>query len=215
MRIDVRIIAATSRDLPQEIAYNGSFRSDLYYRLNVFHIDIPLLHQRERDIPILANYFLQKLNLQNQQDKIFEEKTLDMLAEYSWPGNVRELANVVESSFYVCLAQASNVILPACLPKRIGIFEQKNSDREDFGVTSFLSKNVEKNNSLKTSIKNTEEQQIKIVIKRTGYNMSSASRLLGISRSTLYRKVKKYHIDITPEWKLQQMLKSRDDYEKS
>ncbi|HST31090.1 MAG TPA: sigma 54-interacting transcriptional regulator [Chthoniobacterales bacterium] len=101
LRADVRVIAATSRDLQNAIA-GGAFRSDLYYRLNVFPIELPPLRERKEDIPLLINYFVDRYAKRaGKRIKHIQKKTLEMLQEYSWPGNVRELQNVIERSIII------------------------------------------------------------------------------------------------------------------
>jgi transcriptional regulator with GAF, ATPase, and Fis domain len=101
LRCDVRVIAATNRDLQTAIA-DGSFRSDLYYRLNVFPVKLPPLRERKEDVPLLVNYFVDRYAKRaGKKIKHIQKKILDMLQEYSWPGNVRELQNVIERSLII------------------------------------------------------------------------------------------------------------------
>jgi transcriptional regulator with PAS, ATPase and Fis domain len=101
LRADVRVIAATNRDLQVAIA-DGAFRSDLYYRLNVFPIELPPLRERKEDVPLLVNYFVDRYAKRaGKKIKHIQKKTLEMLQEYSWPGNVRELQNVIERSLII------------------------------------------------------------------------------------------------------------------
>ena len=101
LRADVRVIAATNRDLQVAIA-EGAFRSDLYYRLNVFPIELPPLRERKDDIPLLVNYFVDRYAKRTgKKIKSIQKKTLEALQEYSWPGNVRELQNVIERSLII------------------------------------------------------------------------------------------------------------------
>jgi len=220
IRLDIRVLSSTNRDLQQEINH-GRFREDLYYRLSVFHIHLPPLRDRIDDIPILLNHFLLLLNSANFCKKILAPETLSILMKHSWPGNIREMANVIEQSFYVSLR--SEVILPMHLPRYIAsnklnrsktkenhtasidlqqedgydslensAFVLRNSDRQYSETYPMTDKSI-------FSINDSEERLIKHAIKRSGYNMSKASRLLGISRSTLYRKVKKYYITLIPD----------------
>ena len=218
IRVDVRIIAATSRDLPQEIAFNGTFRSDLYYRLNVFYIELPTLQERREDIPLLARYFLNKLNTANRTNKFFNPECRKLFWYYSWPGNVRELENVVERSYYVALE--SKCISGRHIPKRIlkyvndihkgskrdKVYSQPHgmlsiADPYDIESTRTDADLIDTNAlQSKKPIDTSEKQLIIMAIEKAGYNLSLASRLLGISRSTIYRKVKKYDIALTPDW---------------
>jgi formate hydrogenlyase transcriptional activator len=109
LKIDVRVVAATNRDLDAAIAA-GEFRSDLFYRLNVFPIEIPPLRERADDIPLLVGYFLDRYSRQVSKRLLPpERKTLDLLTSYSWPGNVRELQNVIQRSIIVCESDVFNV----------------------------------------------------------------------------------------------------------
>ena len=101
LRADVRVIAATNRDLHAAVA-DGAFRSDLYYRLNVFPINLPPLRERKEDVPLLVNYFVDLYGKRaGKKIKHIQKKTLEALQEYSWPGNVRELQNVIERSLII------------------------------------------------------------------------------------------------------------------
>jgi transcriptional regulator with GAF, ATPase, and Fis domain len=102
LRADVRVISATNRDLQAAIA-DGGFRSDLYYRLNVFPIKLPPLRERKEDVPLLVNYFVDRYATRaGKRIKHIQKKALEALREYSWPGNVRELQNVIERSLIIC-----------------------------------------------------------------------------------------------------------------
>ena len=109
IRVDVRVIAATNRDLPSAIAA-GTFRSELFYRLNVFPVEVPPLRERKEDIPMLVEYFIDRYS-RNAGKKIrnIEKKTLELLQSYSWPGNIRELQNVIERSVVVCDTETFSV----------------------------------------------------------------------------------------------------------
>ena len=209
--LDVRIISATSRDLPQEIAYNGTFRGDLYYRLNVFHIDLPLLRERLEDVPLLVDYFLNGLNNMSDKAKEFSSDSLNILTNYSWPGNIRHLANVVERAFHV--ATDLQTIQPLHLPSYLVEDQQKECDSTDHNVNqehdilqdkpalqtngklNRLNSETRRNaHELNVSLKENEEQLIRKAIAKSGYNISKASKDLGIARCTMYRKIKKYNI---------------------
>jgi transcriptional regulator with GAF, ATPase, and Fis domain len=102
IKIDTRVIAATHRDLPQMVK-DGKFREDLFYRLNVFPIDLPPLRQRREDLPLLANYFAHRASIRlGKPDCTFSKAASDRLLAYSWPGNVRELENIVERAVILC-----------------------------------------------------------------------------------------------------------------
>lgn len=203
VRLNVRLIASTNKDLSREITQRESFRKDLFYRLSVFHIELPNLCERIDDISYLANHFLNNLCRKNAIEKKLEPKTLETVENYSWPGNVRELSNVIERSFY--LALDSELITPDHLPDYM-INLQPTRDETNkfiFLTDDFNSQNLMSPNRFPehlTSIKEIEECLIRQILKRSDYNMRRASSLLGISRGTLYRKTKKYKIDTKREF---------------
>lgn len=176
--IDTRIIAATNRDLDQEIA-RGTFRSDLFYRLNVIAIDILPLRERREDIPVLAEAFLQQIAVARcEEPKTLSEEATEQLQAYSWPGNVRELENAVERA--VILA-TNGEITPAFLPDRI---RQRKAE-------PFVSERVTQNPSLDAI----EQAYIMWVLGSEGGNKSRAAQTLGIDPSTLYRKLTRFGVE--------------------
>jgi transcriptional regulator with PAS, ATPase and Fis domain len=198
VRLKARLIASTNKDLSREITQTGSFRKDIFYRLSVFHIELPILCDRIDDISQLANHFLQRLCRKNATEKKLAPETLEALENQSWPGNVRELSNVIERSFY--LALDSKFIYPDHLPDYI-IHPQPARDETNkfvFPTNEFSSQNLMSPYRLPknlTSIKKAEECLIRQILERSGCNMRRTSLLLGISRSTLYRKTRKYKIN--------------------
>jgi len=109
IHIDVRVIAATNRDLEAEMA-NGTFRQDLFYRLNVFPIEVPPLRERKDDLLLLVEYFVQRFGVKAGKDiRSIDKKTLDLLQSYDWPGNIRELQNVIERSVILCSGDVLSV----------------------------------------------------------------------------------------------------------
>jgi transcriptional regulator with GAF, ATPase, and Fis domain len=109
IRSDARVIAATNRDLPMAIS-NGTFRSDLFYRLDVFPIEIPPLRKRKPDIPMLVEYFIDRFSRQmGKKIRSIDKRTLDLVQAYPWPGNIRELQNVVERSVVLCESEILSV----------------------------------------------------------------------------------------------------------
>jgi len=180
-RIDVRIIAATARDLAAEAA-DGNFREDLFYRLNVLAIHIPPLRERPDDIALLAAHFLKKVNRKlHTEIKSISPAALSMLIEYSWPGNARELENAIERA--VIMAD-QGIILPENLPQKIGRREEQGREREDYSGFS-----------IKTAGERMEQNLISRALEATGGNKSRASELLEISYPSLLSKIKKYHLD--------------------
>lgn len=183
--VDVRIIAATNKNIKQEIAYKGSFRSDLYYRLNVFTIELLPLRERIDDIQELTAYFIDELNSSsNTHAKTLTEEAVQYLMKYSWPGNVRELKNVIERSYY--LAVNARHISIEHLPEHI-IYHSNNSFAEEY---------VPSDNMM--DIKKVGEQNERIALIETlrkfKGNISQSAKHLGVSRTTLYKKMEEYEI---------------------
>jgi DNA-binding NtrC family response regulator len=173
MKTDVRVIAATNKNLADAIRH-GKFRVDLFYRLNVLNIFIPPLRERKEDIEPLSDYFLRKYQGRiAKSTKGFAPGTMDIFFDYDWPGNVRELENVIERAVILC---DSEVITPG----DISVTQKTSVPRSD-GTPSLLE---------------IEKGHIVNVLHQTGGNQSKASRILGIDRKTLYLKLKKYGIAI-------------------
>jgi DNA-binding NtrC family response regulator len=171
LRVDVRLITATNKDLPEMIKA-GTFREDLFYRLNVITVVIPPLRERKEDISELARYFLKKYS--RKLSKVvtdFTGEALDLLAGYHWPGNVRELENVIERAVILCETD------------RVGA--------EDLSIPSLAAVSELGTNP---SLEEMEKNYILRVLKESNGNQSKASQLLGIDRKTLYLKLKKYGI---------------------
>ena len=176
--IDVRLIAATNRELEEEIR-RGSFRTDLYYRLNVIALHLPTLRQRADDIPLLAEYFLQRISeLRQESQKTLSSDTLDALVNYGWPGNVRELENALERAVILTPGER---IEPGSLPERVTarVSEPLVADR------------VPSNPTLEA----VERAYIMWVLQSEGGNKSRAAEALGIDPSTLYRKLSRYGVE--------------------
>jgi DNA-binding NtrC family response regulator len=174
IKIDVRIIAATNRDL-KELVEAGKFREDLFYRLNVITINIPPLRERKEDIPLLVQHFLEKFSaaIGKRVDKI-SPQAMSILMEYDWPGNVRELENAIEHA--VVISQ-EDIVLPEALPATI------------------LGKG-EKRAPLQKSLRDVEKEHIEKILREVKGNITQAAEILGINRVTLYRKIKEYDIKI-------------------
>ncbi|KAA0230877.1 sigma-54-dependent Fis family transcriptional regulator [candidate division KSB1 bacterium] len=168
--IDVRIIAATNKDLVEQVS-QGHFREDLYYRLNVVGINIPPLRERMEDIPELVEHFIKIYNTQlNKQIHGADEVVLEAFRSYEWKGNVRELENVVERAMIMC---DSNVLQLAHVPP---IFSSKTAAEEIEG-------------GLKGSVRKFERDAILKALQTAGQDKSKAAGILGMSLSTLYRKM--------------------------
>jgi transcriptional regulator with GAF, ATPase, and Fis domain len=173
LRVDVRVIAATNRNLTEEVA-KGRFREDLFYRLNVINIELPPLRARPSDVPLLAMYFLRKFAAENGKAiEGFSDLALERLSEYAWPGNVRELENVVERAVVLW---SSGPITPAELPANIGMRKQDPSGIQIPGSTM---EQIERHAILQT-------------LEATGGSTSQAAELLGISVRTIQYRLQQY-----------------------
>ena len=176
-RVDVRIIAATSRNIPGLIE-SGQFRQDLYYRLNVMTIDLPPLRDRREDIPLLLNHYIQHFNqTTGKQIQFVHTDALRILLDYDFPGNVRELRNILEHAFVLC---KGTEIMTACLP---GYLVPANSAAEP-----------PERRSQASSLHDLEIQTIRATLNQCNGNKTQAANALGIDRSTLWRKLKRYNI---------------------
>jgi transcriptional regulator with GAF, ATPase, and Fis domain len=174
IKVDVRVIAATNRDLTNEIR-QGNFREDLYYRLNVFPITIPPLRKRKEDIPILVNYFINKFGKKiGKQIESVSQNIIEAFQDYRWPGNVRELENIIERA--VITSPDTKLVLSEGLPKQAS----KSTQSE----ISTLDEN--------------ERQHILKALESTNWQVSGekgAAKLLGIKRTTLEARMKKLNIE--------------------
>lgn len=175
--VDVRIIAATNRDLEEEIA-RGGFRSDLYYRLNVIQLHLPPLRERRGDIPVLANYFLHGRNGDGPHSHTLSDEAMAALSEYDWPGNVRELENALERAVVV---STRDLITPDALPKRV----------LEAPAPRLAAAELPPNPTMEV----VERAYILWVLQSEGGNKTRAAEVLGIDPSTLYRKLNRYGID--------------------
>jgi len=178
LRIDVRIIAATNRDLESAIRA-GAFRQDLYFRLNVVQVKLPPLRERKSDIPLLVSFFLEKFSDPQRPIRTISEDAMRRLMTYDWPGNVRELENAVERA----VALGSGPILHiADLPSNL---QQGSSDT------------LLESNEL-TTLEEMERRFILRALRETNGDKLAAARLLGIGKTTLYRKLKQYGAESPP-----------------
>jgi PAS domain S-box-containing protein len=177
-KVSVRIIAATNKDL-KKLIDKGRFREDLYYRINVININLPTLRERKEDISLLVEHFIKEPNGKKGDKKKLSEKALSQLMEYSYPGNVRELKNVVERTFMLC---EGNLINYKDLPLEVrrdakGSQLPLNDSRQELNLERM------------------ERETILQALKQVKGNKIKAAKLLNISRSTLYVKIEKYHIE--------------------
>lgn len=182
INVDVRVLAATNRDLRHE-AMEKRFREDLYFRLNVISIEVPPLRQRGDDIPLLAASFMQKFAERNHKKiKGLAPQAMDCLLRYGWPGNVRELENAVERAVILCRGDLISVEdLPDNLAHAPAI-EERNEKVQELSLAGM-------------SLDMVEKQAIESTMRQTGDNKSEAARRLGITRATLHNKLRKYGME--------------------
>ncbi len=188
-KVNVRVVAATNKNLKEMIA-KGEFREDLYYRINVINVQLPALRERQEDIPILMDFFLEKrCGEAGVPLKTFAKKTLEKMLDYPWPGNVRELENEIER--LVVLSGEDKVITPDILNQRILDHHGEGAAREHGPGL----RGVNTNGSLKDALEELEIHMIREGLKRCGFNKSRLAKELGISRAGLIMKVEKYGLD--------------------
>ena len=182
-KTQARIIAATNKDLA-EMVRKETFRRDLFYRINIIHLKLPPLRNRSGDIPVLTDYFIQKMNKARKRDiNSITPEALALLTSHSYPGNIRELENIIEHAFVLCRKGAIDIRhLPAALLKN------------NLGVD--VSCETVDSQSLKGSLNVTEKQIILKALEENGNNRTAAARQLGMNKSTLYRKMKRLEIDL-------------------
>jgi two-component system, NtrC family, response regulator HydG len=180
LKVDVRVVAATNRDLEAEVA-GGRFREDLFYRLNVMRLSVPPLRERSEDIPLMAQHFVERFASQNRKTvKGFTPLAMDMLLRYDWPGNVRELENTVERAVILLMGDH---ITEKQLPLTI---VQKYSISHGQPIPAPLPPDGSR------SLEDIAKEAIISTLEVTGQNKSEAARRLGISRKTLHNKMKTY-----------------------
>jgi len=169
IRSDFRVICATNRDLESAVK-EGTFREDLYYRLNVFTIPLPPLRSRRTDILPLAKHFLKKYAVEmNRNVDSFSQEAMDVLVEYDWPGNVRELENAIERALVLC---PGNIIEKEHLPVQAST------------PVSVAGKRLE----------DVEREHVRRILDENGWNISRSAKVLNIDRATLYHKIEKCNI---------------------
>jgi PAS domain S-box-containing protein len=175
--VDVRLICATNRDLQAAVA-EGRFREDLYYRINIVPIVLPPLRERDEDIPLLVDHFIAKLNRETgKQIQGVSPDAMDILIDHSWPGNVRQLENAIGHAFVHCRGE---VIQREHLPREVIRAETPRTPES----TAF-----------RGTLEDMEKAAIARTLERTGGNRTLSARRLGIGRSSLWRKIKKYGLD--------------------
>lgn len=185
-RTDVRIIAATNRNL-QELVQNGKFREDLYYRLNVTWINLPPLRKRGRDIDTLLYIFLKEYNKKYQKNRILSPEAIQAFHNYPWPGNIREMRNVIERM--VIIAPQGQILDADPYLNIISTSEQKKDQEEKF-MPSLMSEFM--NGTLKSAMEKFEREYLKYSLNQSGKNVTEVAKMLGIHPSGLYKKIEKY-----------------------
>ncbi len=175
IEVDVRVVAASNVNL-QEAVHNGDFRDDLFYRLNVITIHIPPLRERVEDIPLLTRRFLERISVELGKEVVgVSDASLRLLAGYEWPGNVRELENAVERAIVVARE-------PVLQEEDFGFLVQRQEERAGWTAPPDM------------TLRDVEQRVIETALRRTAGNVKAAAQALGIDRSTLYDKIKRYGI---------------------
>lgn len=204
IKVNVRVIAATNKNLEEEMQ-KGSFREDLYYRLNVVSIYLPPLRERREDIPALIDYFIAKYS-KDLGVKYISSEALDLLVRYNWPGNVRELENIVQRAMVMT---TTNTILPENIPLTISPSEMEPVRFDGTSLEKMVEKKLseciknfrglERGNLHSLVVSLVEKPMIEVVLKEMKYNQIKAANLLGINRNTLRKKIKELGISLEKE----------------
>lgn len=177
IKVDVRLIAATSRNI-EELVSKGRFREDLFYRLNVVPIFMPSLRERKEDIPLLVEFFLARFNAENKKDVSIAPDALRVLVDYSWPGNVRELENTMER---LVVMSGSDIIKATELPINLKLPS---------------SEEILQRESLRAGIEDIEKSSILDALEKTGWVQAKAARMIGITARQIGYKMKKYGLAV-------------------
>ena len=209
IKVNVRIISATNQELPSRVS-EKKFREDLFHRINVFPITMPSLNERPGDIPFIAMHILNSLKKKHGLDlEYIDSKALNLMKSYHWPGNVRELENILERASLTCTGQAlgekdiSSVIdFVEGDSENLKDQESRSQKEESTEPDELSGKNIQSQDPVPdepmTNLKSLKEIEIEAInktLKYAGYNMTKASKILGVSRMTLYRKVESYGLE--------------------
>ncbi len=181
VQVDVQVIAATNRNL-EEMVRKDKFREDLYYRLNVVTLNLPALRKRHGDIQLLIRYLLPKLNqrMRTQVESVSGE-ALGLLRSYDWPGNVRELENLLERAINLADINHQTCLTPEHFPSLSRLIMQPVAGMEEI-------------DNLEEAVKKIEQETIKRVLQKTSFNKVQTAKILGLNKSVLYRKLRKYNM---------------------
>jgi two-component system response regulator HydG len=196
IRVDVRVIAATHRDLPK-LVKGGKFREDLFYRLNVINVPLPPLRERVEDIPLLAHHFLRRYTERlGKKVRAVAPEAIDLCSGYRWPGNVRELENAIERAVVLC---RGDTIVPADLPPAVTgrtapLVREVPATGEEATWLS-LSYAAAKEQALRRF----EKGYVDALMKACDNNISAAARKAGMDRSNFKRVLRKYRTDVEPD----------------
>jgi two-component system NtrC family response regulator len=183
IRVDVRVISASNRNIKEDVA-RGTFREDLFYRLNVIHIEVPPLRERIDDIPLLVRHFIEKYRDEQGKKAIeLSPEVWKAIYAYPWPGNVRELENTIERAVVL---NSGGVITPEDLP------EELSGAEAEFDVESFIPPGV----PLPSALERIEERLIRRALVQCNNVQSHAASMLGITKSLIQHKMKKYNITV-------------------
>ena len=193
IRVDIRLIAATNKNLEKEVQA-GNFRQDLYYRLNVIPIFLPTLRERKEDVPLLTNYFLKKANDDNgKKVQYISDEAMDYLMNYSWPGNVRELENAIERAVVLC---KGDTLTPDLFPipgtKTHPVLTGMQAPEPFKDIET-----LEKESSLTEAVSSLEKKLITDAMKQAGGNQRKAAKILGITDRILGYKLNRYGLKAT------------------
>ncbi len=195
--VDVRIIAATNRDLEKMVS-QGTFRSDLYYRLNVMNLNIPPLRERKDDIMPLCEYFLEQFSYETKKNiKSFSSDAWDAIYSYYWPGNIRELENCVERACILCAGneiQERDLCLPVCKKES----PEKKDDFSLQALSSFEKENpsIESNKSLKNALTLFKKAYVTKILEESDWNQSKAAKVLDVQRTYVSKLISELDIKI-------------------
>ncbi|KUO52696.1 MAG: Fis family transcriptional regulator [Desulfitibacter sp. BRH_c19] len=185
IRVNVRVIASTNKDLA-DMVDKEKFRSDLYFRLNVLQLNVPALRMRSTDVPFLVNHFIKKYNsLLGKYILEADKEVLDILQIYNWPGNVRELQNCIEHAINIVKINESRIRVQH-LPPYIS--------RSDKGIEPQINKRAMYGQTLEEILTETERNTIKAVLEQVKYKKKEAAKILGISTTTLWRKISQHNL---------------------
>jgi two-component system response regulator AtoC len=183
--VDLRVVAATNRE-PQQSVDAGMLRRDLYFRLNVVRVDVPLLRDRRDDIPLLVDYFINKYSIElSRTPPTLSAEALGILETYAWPGNVRELENLIERAMVLC---RGDVITAAHLPAELGTERVPATSAVDSGAKQVQGQSL----ALRPHVDELERRLIEAALESAGKNKAAAARLLEISERALWYKIKRY-----------------------